>query len=240
MKNKGVLFGLIFLIVFIGISLVFAEKIEIDVKNSYLPGENVTFKLILYDDNTQKIQGNINYIVYNYYVEPVVEGSSNSGEEVTFKIPEDTIQKPWKIVANYGDIQASQLFNVGELGKAEMTIEGDILIIKNLGNVPYEKSILIYIGDKDQTASVFLDVGQTKRIRLTAPDGVYDIKIVDGDGGKALEFKGITLTGNVIGLERLNSGGFFQQYRIVSLFLISLVLVGTIVFVLKVYKRFSG
>ncbi len=44
-------------------------------------------------------------------------------------------------------------------------------------------------------------MGQTKRIRLTAPDDVYNVKISDGTQENTFEVVGVSLTGNVIGLE---------------------------------------
>ncbi len=147
-------------------------------------------------------------------------------------------QGPWKIVAEYNRIETNRLFNVGKLEKVEIKLEGDILIIKNIGNAPYDKKILIYIGRVDQTAQVFLEIGQTKRIRLTAPDGDYDVKVIEGNEEKILEFKGVKLTGNVVGLERVLGDSFLKKYPVVVLFLIAVGLVVIIILGLKMHRRF--
>jgi len=99
---------------------VYAEKIDIVMGNSYLPGEDVSFKIILYDDENNKIDGQVNYVIQDYYTEIMGQGSSSSGDEVNFKIPENAIQGPWKIVASYNTLEVNRLFNVGELAKAEI------------------------------------------------------------------------------------------------------------------------
>ena len=38
------------------------EKIKIESKNNYFPGETVEFKITLYNDNNEKISGNLNFI----------------------------------------------------------------------------------------------------------------------------------------------------------------------------------
>ena len=130
------------------------------------------------------------------------------------------------------------MFNVGELAKAEIRLEGDTLILKNIGNSVYEKKILIYIGQEDQTADVFLEVGQTKKIRLTAPDGGYDIRVIEGNDEQTLEFEGVQLTGNVIGLERVfGEDGFFKKYPMVSVFLGAILLIIIVVIVLKFMNK---
>jgi len=216
---------------------VYAEKIDIVMGNSYLPGEDVSFKIILYDDENNKIDGQVNYVIQDYYTEIMGQGSSSSGDEVNFKIPENAIQGPWKIVASYNTLEVNRLFNVGELAKAEIVLQGDILTLRNIGNAVYNKKILIYIGQNDQTADVYLDIGQVKKIRLTAPDGKYDIRVIEGNEEQVLEFSDVILTGNVIGLERVFGEGFWQRYPIVGVFLIALLLVVVVVSVLKFVKK---
>jgi hypothetical protein len=215
-----------------------AEKLDIEVKDSYVPGEEVKFKVVLYDDSNNKIEGDIDYMLQDYYTETIIGGSADSGQEIIYKLPTNAYQGPWKIIANYKDIAVNRLFNVNDLEKAEIKLEGDILAIKNIGNTPYDKKILIYIGDEDQTAQVSLEVGQEKKIRLTAPTGQYDIKVIEGDQENVLEFKGIGLTGNVVGLESvLQQGSFLEKNKIVVLFLGTLLLVIMIISVLKIKNK---
>jgi len=214
-----------------------AEKLDIEIGNNYLPGEEINFKLVLYDDENNIIEGGVDYVIQNYYTEIVSEESVNSNEEVVFEIPLNAVQGPWKIIANYNEIKINRLFNIGEAEKAEIRLEGDNLIVTNIGNTAYEKKILIYIGNEDQTADIYLEIGQTKRIRLTAPDGKYDIRVIEGNEENVLEFKGVSLTGNVIGLESVIGDGFWKKYPIVGVFLIALLLVMVVVGVLKVLNK---
>lgn len=239
--KKGFVSGIFILIIVLGINFVFAEKLEIQIENNYVPGQDINFKLILYDDETNKIDGQINYIIYQNDVSEVFKGISYSGQEVVYKLPENAMQGPWEIDAIYNGVKAIQKFNVGKLEKAEITLEGDTLVLKNIGNTIYEKKILIYIGEQDQTAQVTLDIGQEKRIRLTAPTGNYDIKVIEGNEEKPLEFKDVSLTGEVIGLERVFSetNGFWQKYPLVILFLGALLLLIIVVVGFKSYKKYS-
>jgi hypothetical protein len=218
-------------------SLAYAQKIDLEIKDSYSPGNKVDFKVSLYDNNNQKIQGEVDYKVQNYYSDIIQEGNVKAGEFVSFDIPADTAQKPWKITVKSGDSEISRLFNIAELEKAKISLEEDTLVITNLGNVPYEKNILIYIGNNDQTASVYLDVGQTKMIRLTAPQGDYDVKVIEGNDESPIEFRGVSLSGNVIGLESVNGKNLVSTYPIIWIFLITLVLAFVVVYVMKFGKK---
>lgn len=236
-KRIVIVFGMFLILSFLG--AVYAEKLDIEVKDSYVPGDEIKFKVVLYDDNNNKIQGQINYELQDYYTELMIGGVTDSGQEIVYKLPENARQGPWKITADYEKINANRLFNVGELEKAEIKLEGDVLIIKNVGNTAYDKKILIYIGSVDQTAQVYLEIGQEKRIRLTAPDGQYDIKVIEGNDENVLEFNGVGLTGNVIGLESVfGKQGFWKQYPVVALFLGALIFVILVISVLKIKDKY--
>lgn len=236
MEKRIILGAVSILIAVFLVGLVFAEKLNIEVGNSYAPGEDVVFKVVLYDDDSNRMAGQVNFIVQNYYSDIIKQGSASSGEEIVFKLPEGTPPHPWKISANYNEIKAVPiLFTVEKLEKAEIKLEGDILMVGNIGNSVYDKDILIYIGDADQTARVHLEVGQTKKIRLTAPDGEYKVRVVSED--QNFEANSVKLTGNVIGLERVFAESFWKKYPMVSLFLGALLLVIVVVGVLKFRNR---
>ena len=232
--------GLISLVLFIlFLNLICAEKLNIEIGNNYLPGEEIIFRIVLYDDNNKQISGQIGYLVKNYYSESIEEGVINSGEEGRFRLSEDAVKGPWEISAYYQDTEAPRtLFNVGELSKIDVRLEGQLLVVTNVGNSPvYDKKILIYIGAQDQTASISLEKGQTKKIRLTAPDGNYDIKVIGVDEEKVIEFKGVGLTGNVIGLEHVLGESFWQKYPLISLFLMAVGLLAIFVIGLRFYDK---
>jgi len=214
------------------IGLANAEAIGIDVKKTSY--DEFNFKITLYDDNKNRMDGQLEYIVQNFHVDIVHEGSVNSGDNINFKLPKNPYQGPWKITARSKDTETNELFNVGDIKRADIKLEGDNLIIENTGNVVYDKKILIKIGNDDQTADIILNVRQTKIIKLTAPAGEYTVEVDDGE--KQITKTGVSLTGNVVGIERVIKGGFWSRYPMVALFLLSLFLVFVIVSVLKIHN----
>ena len=235
MKKRGAfIIGILFIIFLIGFA--YAEKLEIRLKQ--ISPDRFNFTIILYDNDNNKIDGEIGYKIQDYYTDNVGEGKVNSGEEISFELPKNPAQGPWKISASYDGAEISELFNVGDVKRADIRLEGDNLIVENTGNVAYDKKILITIGNEDQTAQIYLDVRQTKKIRLTAPDGQYNVKIDDGE--KLVSQSDVSLTGNVVGLESVIDGGFWSRYPLVALFLLSLFLVFVIVSVLKIRNRLTN
>jgi len=238
--KKSIMFGVGILLVLSLLGIIYAEKLDIEVKNSYIPGDEIKFKVVVYDDENNKIQGQVNYAIQDYYTKLMIKGSVDSGQEIVYNLPENARQGPWKISADYNGIIISRLFNVNDLEKAEIKLQGNLIVLKNIGNTIYDKKILIYIGQEVQTAQVLLEIGQTKEIRLTAPDGEYNIKVIEGNEEQTLKFNGIRLTGNVIGLERVSANnGFWQKNRIVVLFLGTLLLVVIVIAGSKAHEKYS-
>jgi hypothetical protein len=239
MKKRVFGFVLILMFSLVLVNGVFAEKLGMGIENNFLENGNVDFKITLYDDDLNKINGRVNYVVLNPYSDRIVEGVADSGEMLSFQIPENQYSGTWEIRANYNGASVEENFIIDELKKVNIKLEEDYLVVKNIGNVFYDKKILIMIGDQDQTAIVYLDVGQTKKIRLTAPPGEYTVTVNDGSQKENLVFSNVPLTGNVIGLERVIDGGFWKRYPLVSLFLVVLLLVVLIVVFSKLYHKFS-
>lgn len=241
MKKRRLSITIILLSILFLTTLISAEKLGIEIldnQENYSPGENINFKIDLYDDTNQKINGDISFSLINYYKDVIYQGVINSGEEVSFNLPENSIKGYWAIKANHNNLAIEELFNVLEFEKVEIRLEQDNLIITNLGNVPVvAKQISISIGNNEETALVSLDIGQEKKIRLTAPPGEYNIKVSDGTQENTFEVQGVSLTGNVIGLE--SGKNFFQENTIVSLFLVVLSLVAITIFGLRIYKKIS-
>jgi hypothetical protein len=213
------------------------KKISIVVENSYSPGDKVNLGVILYDETNKRINGKIEYIVQDYYTDIIEKGTLESGEEVSFILPADSVQGLWKITATTEDAKGEVLFNVRELERADIILEGNKLIITNLGNVPYNKPISISIGEHSETALVPLGIGQTKEISLTAPEGVYDIRVSDGTDQNTFEVQGVSLTGNVIGIDKVVSDNFLSRFPLVTLFLAALILVFVLVTFLRIKKN---
>lgn len=225
--KKEILFIMICIMGLILISFVSAEKLSLQIER--LDNDVINFKVIIYDDNNNKIDGEAGYIIQDYYDSAVGSGKANSGEEISFKLPKNPSQGIWKINASYDDKSVNELFNVGDIKRADIRLEEDNLIIENTGNIPYDNKILITIGDIPRSETVYLAIGETRKLRLTAPAGEYTVKIDDGTGENNLVFNGVSLTGNVIGLEKVTEGNFWQRYGILSIFLIILFVVSVIV-----------
>jgi hypothetical protein len=119
--------------------------------------------------------------------------------EYVFTLEDGLPSGIWNIQIEYKDETFEKSFTIKEKSSVEFDIEGDTLIITNTGNVRYQKTIEITIGETKQSKTLNIPIGEEREWKLIAPEGTYDILITDGE--TSISRKNIQLfgTGNVVG-----------------------------------------
>jgi len=187
-----------------------SQEFSIDISGlsneEYNPGTELTFKIILLEDGIQA-KKQVNYKI-NGLNKKEIAGTTNSDEETTIKIENDFQGGIWEIEANYLDTQVKRTFLVGENSEIEFLIKNDELIIKNIGNTHYSKTIQVKIGNEVNTYKQNIKVGGQKILKLISINGKYDIKVTDGK--TTIEKKDVQLfgTGNIVGAVDKNLIGY--------------------------------
>jgi len=203
-------------------------------KQNVIPGESLIFKPIIYDQAGEEILSDVSVKIYdshnNIFFQEIME--SGGQREIFF----ETNQSPgyWKINAESLGLNAERLFFVEELEKAKFEVINDTLIITNIGNVEYKKAVQVSIGEIPDVQNLGLDLGESKKFRLAAPDGAYNVKITDGDS--ELSINEVTLTGKIVGIKEMKGKlDFTGKYPVIWILLI--IIVG--IFVLLLLQRIS-
>lgn len=199
-----IILGVIFYRQFSGFAVYAPNKIKISsVNDNIKPGENVSFSVDVFDENNIPIKTLVSIVIEDANKKTRIEKTISSGEQTNIELDKNANFGYWKIIASYKDssnqiAQDNYLFNVEMQENVKFEMNNDVLTIENTGNSVYEKSVQIVIGNTIGTKNVRLDAGEKTDIRLTAPDGVYDIKI--SDGKNTLTKNSVQLTGKVIGV----------------------------------------
>ena len=194
MRGRLILLA-IFICSFFLISFVAAQELLIDIKidkQIYSAGENVSFIVMLLNNNVQ-LNDSVTVTISDFSDKTQITRTVIGNKEQSFRIEKDFISSYWKISASYKNKTVKRFFSVGEREEADFSLEGDKLIIRNTGNIPYTKTVQILIGDKIITQKQYLDIKEYKEIRLVAPDGKYNIQVTDG--ARILSKNDIFLTG---------------------------------------------
>ena len=200
-----IVLALVFIIPrFTGYSVYAPNKIKINMAQETInPGENLTFSVEVYDDSNAQINTLVDISIEDANKNFVINKQIQSGKEETISLDKNAPFGYWKLVAKYTDSQDNKiedyyLFNVEVKENVEFSLDGDVLKITNFGNSVYEKTIQIVIGDTIGTKPVRLDIGESMTLRLTAPEGSYNIRVTDGKN--TITRSNVALTGNVIGI----------------------------------------
>ena len=207
-KNK--IFILMFFLIFF-VSFVVAQEYSIDIavgkQESHSIGENLSFSVRLLE-NDIPVSKEVMVYFSDALEKNVIDMSVMSNEENNFLIRQDFLSGHWNIKAVYENETGYGFFSIKENSDVEFIIKEDKLIIRNKGNARYTKTVQIIIGDNKQTLTQNIKVGAQKELKLIAPEGIYDIRISDGE--HTVTKKNIQLfgTGRVVGAVDRNLVGY--------------------------------
>lgn len=203
MKKSLSLFTLFLCAGILSIALVQAAKIDvISLKDSFQAGEKISLKVSLFDDSNNLLNDNVEIILEDADKKERIERVVQSNTFSEIDLGEEAVFGFWNVNAVYKDSRASAIFVVEKSEDTFFELRDNKLIITNVGNTRYAKTIQIIIGDSVGEKEPTLEIGESVVYRLIAPDGDYSIKVTDGKN--TLSKGNVKLTGNAIGV--LNDG----------------------------------
>jgi hypothetical protein len=186
-----------------------------------VPGNDFVYTVLLYDQANREAVETVEVAVYKPDGELLEKRLVKSGESNNVTIGSSFAPGQWSIESKIKDITAQRTFDVEELESLDYELVNQTLVVRNTGNVPYQKTVEIMIGAEKVVEEIYAGVGETRRYALSAPDGEYPIGVNDGENkemvGTAL------LTGNAVGVEREGDFNFWRtSYVLIWLMIISL------------------
>ncbi len=204
-------------------------------RDSIVPGEQLLYTLILYDQAGNQGIGEGEISIYSPYNVLLTTKLVNAKELNSIKIETNFTPGYWKINAKYEGIEKNKNFLVEELEKAAYILNGNELYIKNIGNVPFSKPVEITIGDVSEIKAINLGLGELKAFKLSAPDGEYGIGIKEG--GKLNTLGSALLTGRAISVGELPGLLESNYFTILWTFVILILLVIIVIIIRKIRRR---
>ena len=214
------------------------ENVGIEV----LPGEALRVKAVLHDQTGVSI-GTVVFLTIKNSKNKIMEQKELPTDEfLEFPIAYNEAPSSWKVVAVSNKLTSESSFTIPEKESAEIKIENKTVFIANTGNVPYNKTIIVKVGNQSLSIDVYLSVGSSQRWLLTAPDGEYDVSVSSTSGEEILSSSGVALTGNAIDIRKASAGlGSLTKFPAVWIFIIAVLGIMTfIVFKRGYQKAFIG
>src|SRR3989338_766382 len=150
-----------------GVDIAF-EKLEIN------PGQDFVYSVLLLDQAGDQSRQEI----ITYLIDPngniIEEDYIVSGVASNFSLDNSAVPGGWKVSSKFNGISAEKEFYVNEFQDVSFYVENNTLYVKNTGNIPFNDSVRVAIGEEVVIKKVDLGVGAIKRFKLSAPDGDYD------------------------------------------------------------------
>lgn len=190
---------------------------------SVAPGETLRTKAVLHDQTGVQISSSADIVVKTSLGKIIERKNISTNEFLELLIPENEKPAEWKIIASSGGLQREQSFTIKPLEKISFQIVNSMLTVTNTGNVQYNKTVLVKVGENPLNIDVDLDVGKSSKYFLSAPDGEYKIELI-GEGIPETS-QSVPLTGKVIDIRETGMIIGFVSNPLVWIFVI-LVLAG--------------
>jgi hypothetical protein len=206
------------------------------------PGTNLKVKAILHDQTGEKITSTaIISIKKGIGTTAIIQQQSEKTTDEYLEFPVAYNEPPsnWSVFAVSNQLTAEAVFEIKEKKYIEVQILNETIIITNKGNVPYNETLLIKIGENQTNdLSVSLEVDESKKYTLKAPDGEYEVEVSDS-GRNVLLTSQATLEGKAVEIREEGSKSGFSKFVgiIVWVFIIVLLGFGAFVFFKKGYKE---
>ncbi len=166
------------------------------------PEEALKYKFIAYDQSGNVINREVSYSVHVPDGKAFSSGRAKANEEIIFDIKSSYAPGYWKVEGKAENIVSKNLFYIPEYEKIEFELVNGTLLVRNAGNVAYNKPISIALGDISFVKDVSLKINEIKKFKLSAPNDFYNIVIEDGNSelfsGTAL------LTGKAVGVDEVS------------------------------------
>ncbi len=192
------------------------------------PGTDLEVKTILHDQTGEEISSTTFLTIKNQKGKIVEEKEAETGEFIKFWIAKNELPGEWTVVSESGEFDASSVFRINKKEAIKIEILNKTLIITNTGNVPYNQTVFVKLGNETLRIKTNLGLEESQMYRLSAPDGHYEVEVISGNSSLSQE---MILTGNAIDIKKVSGGIMWNP--VVWIFIIFLL--GFVAFI--VFKR---
>jgi len=172
--------------------------------NSLIPREDLKYKAELIDQGGEVMEGDVAITIFKPNGLAFREEIKSSGLESELKIDTNFSAGYWKVEAVYGEISETKLFYVEERKDLMFSLINKTLIIANVGNVLFEGPVEVLIGSDNEIMQIKLDIGESRKFKISAPEGSY--QVMAKEGNKEVNFGAVSLTGKAVNIGEVSEG----------------------------------
>lgn len=152
-------------------------------KYTFLPGEDIEITLKLVDQNRQQINDAPKLNIKNPRGIDIFSDDVSGNIKFSYHLDQYAIPGAYVIRAEKEDVSGYKIINVSKVEKLSVTLEGNQLLIKNVGNIKYDDKANIAVESEGKNYIIIkklrLIPGEVIELDLSkeVPEGSYDIKL---------------------------------------------------------------
>ena len=186
---------------------------------------------MLYDQaNSEISNSSVSFKINDIKNEEVLNKLSKTGEINYLLLKKNAPFGYWNISATSEGLETFKQIYVAKNEEAEFVIVNNTILIRNVGNVPYDQLVEMSVGNHTEVKAVNISLGKSLVFELSAPDGEYEVSIDDGNS-KASQ-GGVALTGNAIAISDMRKSGVIGSINKSSIVWVFLIMIlGSFLFV---------
>jgi len=211
--------------------------------NQVEPGTNVKVKAILHDQTGEKINSKAIITIKRGATEIQIQEEKITDEYLEFPIAYNEPPSNWTVFAMSNLLTSNVQFVVIEKKEIKAIMANETVTFINTGNVPYNETITVRIGNVSEKLSLFLEVDKTKEYKLKASEGEHEVEIIDENGENILKenitFTRSKLTGNAIQIKDASQTSVKEFFGkpLIWIFMVLVLLAIVFIFLRKAYKK---
>ncbi|MDP2926356.1 MAG: hypothetical protein Q8N99_08315 [Nanoarchaeota archaeon] len=202
---------------------------------NFNPGENLSIKVALLDQSNTNINDQVSIIIYDIEKKRIFEKIINSGESALYETATNTKSGYYGLEIANGDDSVTKSIFINEKAIVKYEIRNSTLIVKNIGNIPFNKDIQIELNGKPFVKRINLGVGESKEFRLTGTEGNYEILVKDGEN----EYKesNVPLTGSAVSVKDISDKEINPIYTYLLWIVIFIILIVIVLLLSKEVRK---
>ncbi|MEK6906187.1 MAG: hypothetical protein AABW81_01045, partial [Nanoarchaeota archaeon] len=158
------------------------------------PGTNLRVKALLHDQTGEIIDSTV-MISLKRDTTIFKQQEIQTGEILEFNIPYNEPPLEWKIFAISNQITSEISLPIKEKRDVKIELINQTLIVTNMGNVQYNETLFVKIGENTTNLDVSVKVGKNEEYILIPPNGtgIYDINIINEESKEIITKKGVSM-----------------------------------------------
>ncbi|MEA3413988.1 MAG: hypothetical protein U9Q99_00475 [Nanoarchaeota archaeon] len=197
-------------------------------KKEIIPEEGIGMELILHDQTGEKMDSSIKIVIKNQLGEIIEKYKKHTGINFNYIVQPKERPGYWTITASTESVRNTVEFEILASPKVNIEIINRTVIFTNIGNVPYNNTVDILIGEDLVSLPIYLELEGTEKYNLYAPKGEYIVKAGDIE-------RTVFLTGRSIDVKK-DSSKINRAYNPFLIWIFLILILGFVAVI--VFKRY--